>query len=256
MENIDTERTVSAPLRVAVLGAGGRVGRAVSREFVARGHAVLGVVRDERRHAGLRELGLDLAEADVTRGADLVGVLGTADVVVLAVTPFTAPPPTFDGFDEAYYEHVVRAVAGATRPEPPVRLLTIGLFATLPLTAGARVMDDADLFPPPLLPFARAHDRVLPALRRHGGALDWLIVTPPAGLGPEAAADGRGPVLARPPVGRDQATGALGHDQFARAVADQAENPTFHRAQVAVVPASASASASPVRSPDPGGPGA
>ncbi|MCL9792866.1 NAD(P)-dependent oxidoreductase [Frankia sp. AgKG'84/4] len=151
------------PARVAVLGAGGRAGRAVSAEFVARGHRVLGAVRDARRHRSLGDLGVEVAEADALVANDLVDVLRDADVIVVAVTPFSAPPATFDGFDEGFYERVITSVAGAARTSPVTRLITIGLSANLALTDGRRVMDDPDVFPPGLLPFARAHARERPS---------------------------------------------------------------------------------------------
>ncbi|WP_232794161.1 MULTISPECIES: NAD(P)-dependent oxidoreductase [Pseudofrankia] len=227
----------AASARVAVLGAGGRAGRAVSQELLARGHRVTGVVRDARRHRCLADQGVEVAEADATRGADLLDVLRDADVVVVAVTPFSAPPPSFDGFDEAFYEHVVAAVVGAARTSPPARIVTIGLFATLPLADGRTVMDDPDVFPPPLLPFARAHARELPALRGLGTELDWLVVTPPAGLRADGAGDAAGYLLVEPPVGHRLFEGVLGYGQLAQAIADQAETPTFHQTQVAVLPA-------------------
>lgn len=177
-----------------------------------------------------------MAEADATRGADLVDVLRDADVVVVAVTPFSAPPPSFDGFDEAFYEHVVAGVVGAARKSPATRLITIGLFATLTMADGRVVMDDPEVFPPWLLPFARAHARELPALRRRASELDWLVVTPPAGLQADGAADSSGYVLVEPPLDRRLFEGVLGYGQLAQAVADQAETPTVHQAQVAVLP--------------------
>ncbi|WP_347177092.1 NAD(P)H-binding protein [Parafrankia sp. EAN1pec] len=226
-----------AQLRAAVLGAGGRAGRAVSRELVIRGHRVTGVVRDIRRHSSLGDLGVDVAEADATRGADLVEILREADVVVVAVTPFSAPPPAFDDFDEAFYEHVVAGVVGAARGSPATRLITVGLFATLTMADGRTAMDDPAVFPPRLLPFARAHARELPALRRLASAHDWLVVTPPAGLRADGVDDTAGYALVEPPVDHRLFEGVLGYGQLARAVADQSETPTLHWTQVAVLPA-------------------
>jgi putative NADH-flavin reductase len=198
---------------------------------------VTGVVRDARRHRSLGDLGVQVVEGDATRGADLVDVLRDADVIVVAVTPFSAPPPSFDGFDEAFYEYIVAGVAGAARTSPATRLITIGLFATLTLANGRTVMDDPAVFPPWLLPFARAHARELPALRRHASDLDWLVITPPAGLQVDEAADAAGYVLAELPLDRRLIVeGALGYGQLARAVVDQVETPTLHQTQVAVLP--------------------
>lgn len=221
-------------MRVAVLGAGGRAGRAISQEFLARGHRVTGLVRDAHQHASLRDLGVEVVEGDATRAEDLGEAVGEADVVVIAVTPFSAPPESFDGFDEAFYERVLDAVLGSVRTVPATRLITVGLFGTVTLSDGRIVMDDPDLFPPQLRPFARAHARELPALHERATGIDWLIVTPPAGLqvGPQVAA---GYALADLPLAPDQVAGRLSYAQLAQAIADQAENPTVHNAQVAVL---------------------
>jgi putative NADH-flavin reductase len=51
--------------RVAVLGAGGRAGRAIVREAARRGLPVVAVVRDPRRHADLATE--DIESLKVTR---------------------------------------------------------------------------------------------------------------------------------------------------------------------------------------------
>ena len=115
------------------------------------------------------------------------------------------------------------------RTSPATRLITIDLFATLTMADGRTVMDDPAVFPPFLLPFARAHARELPALRRLAPALDWLVLTPPAGLRPDAPAGVTGYVLAEPPFDRRLFDGVLGYGQLACAAADQIETPTVHQ---------------------------
>jgi uncharacterized protein len=221
-------------MRTAVLGAGGRAGRAISQALVTRGHRVIGVVRDARRHQSLRDRNIEVVEGDATRGAELVGTLRDTEVVVVAVTPFSAPPQSLDGFDETFYEQVLDAVIGSVRHEPTTRLITVGLFATLTMSDGRTVMDDPDLFPPQLRPFARAHARELSTLRRRAPAIDWFIATPPAGLHAEPTA-AAGYILAHQPLEPHQVASALSYDQLAQAIADQAETPTVHHAQVAVL---------------------
>ncbi|MCK9897808.1 NADH-flavin reductase [Frankia sp. AgB32] len=128
-------------------------------------------------------------------------------------------------------------MAGAARTSPVTRLITIGLFANLTMADGRRVMDDPDVFAPGLLPFARAHARELPAPGRLASALDWLVITPPAGLEADDTARAAGHVLVEPPFDQRLFTGTLGYDQLARAIADEAEHPALHRTQVAVLPA-------------------
>jgi putative NADH-flavin reductase len=215
---------------IAVLGAAGRVGRAVTAALLRDGHEVTGVVREPGRHPGLPPE-LRAVAGDARQPAESAALLRGVDAVVLAVTPFTAPPDSFDGFDIGYY---ARIVAGIDRnwDREQRRLVAVGLAATLELDSGGHLCDDVDLFPPRLRPFAEAHLRQLIALRATT-TLDWAVLTPPAGLGAGPAGEYR---LVNGPVTVRQATAELTHARYARAVADQIGAPTVRRARVAVVP--------------------
>ncbi|MEU4431963.1 NAD(P)H-binding protein [Nocardia rhamnosiphila] len=218
---------------IAVLGAAGRVGRAVAAALLRDGYEVTGVVREPARH---RELppGLRVATGDARNLAASKALLRGVDAVVTAVTPFPAPPDSFDGFDIDYY---ARIVADLDRywDRPHRRLIAVGLAATLELDSDGHLCDDAGLFPARLRPFAEAHLRQLTALRATT-ALDWAVLTPPAGLGAGADTAGEYRLVAGPVTVR-QATAGLTHAQYARAVADQIGEPTVREARVAVVPA-------------------
>lgn len=218
---------------IAVLGAAGRVGRAVTAALLRDGHEVTGVVREPARH---RDLPPDLRviAGDAQNPVAATALLREVDAVVTAVTPFPAPPESFDGFDIDYYARIV-AVLDRYWDRPHRRLIAVGLAATLELDSGGHLCDDAGLFPPRLRPFAEAHLRQLAALRATT-ALDWAVLTPPAGLGAGADTAGEYRLLAGP-VSVGQATAELTHTQYARAVADQIGDPTVHEARVAVVPA-------------------
>lgn len=213
-----------------VLGAGGRVGSAVMTALLRRGHDVTAVVRDPSRHAFPNDPRLRVRQGDAQRPDLLSGTLHGASGVVLAVTPFTAPPQTFDGFDRDYYSAIIsgigRAFAGG-------RLVCVGLTATTELDDGSCFLDHADLFPPFLAPFADAHLRATAALRRT--ALDWATLIPPAGLGtspPGGQQTSPGYRLCREPVKLADASSALDHGTFAGAIADEITSPGVHQERV------------------------
>lgn len=212
---------------IAVLGAAGRVGRAVTSALLRAGHDVTGVVRDP----GRSDLGVPTVRGDARRLGELEPLLGTVDGVVLAVTPFSAPPESFDGFDLDYYAHIVAEIDGAWH-RPRRRLVAVGLTATLMLDSGVRVMDDPSLFPSRLRPFAEAHLRAGPALV--ASSLEWAVLAPPAGFG--EGEDERGYRLVAEPVGLGQAVASLSHAAYARAVVAELVKPTVHNRRVAVVP--------------------
>ncbi|MFC0506551.1 NAD(P)-dependent oxidoreductase [Micromonospora costi] len=219
---------------VAVLGAGGRVGRAVTAALLRQDHSVTAVLRDPDRHELPPHPRLRVVKGDAQQPERLSPILGSVGAVVLAVTPFTAPPPSFDGFDLDYYARIVTALDGAWTG-PHRRLVAVGLTATLRLATGDAVMDDPDLFPARLRPFAEAHARQLSAVR--ATTLDWAILTPTADFGshPGLAARQRYR-LVREPLDRRQATARLSHATYARAVVAETGAPTVRAQRVAVVP--------------------
>jgi hypothetical protein len=93
---------------------------------------------------------------------------------------------------------------------------------------------DEQLFPTDLRPFAEAHARVVPTLRTHAEQLDWLVLSPPAGLTrtPTPAVTYR---LIEPPVSSADITGTLGYNTLARAIADEATRPSMHHTQALVL---------------------
>jgi len=224
----DASSTV--PQRVAVLGAAGRVGRALTSALLQRGAHVDAVLRDPGRRALPPHARLRVIQGDARHAGELAAHLRAVDALALSVTPFTAPPASFDGFDLDYYASIVAGIDAHWRGSHR-RLVAVGLTATLRLDTGGTVMDDQTLFPAELRPFAEAHARQLPALA--GTTLDWALLTPPAGLG---AADAEGYQLVAEPLTQPQATAQLTHALYARAFAAELLQPTVHAARVAVLP--------------------
>lgn len=223
-----------APRRAAVIGAGGRVGRAVTAALLREAWQVTAVVRDPGRHDLRSHPRLRVTAGDAQRPERLAAVLDTVEAAVLAVTPFTAPPASFDGFDPDYYVKIVAGLDAHWR-SPRRRLVAVGLAATLRLDSGGLVMDDPALFPPFLRPFAEAHARQAGALA--GTALDWAMLIPPSGFG-AGPATGRH-ALVREPVTRRQAAAELSHGDYAAAVVAQTTAPTVRAARAAVLPSPA-----------------
>ncbi|MEV6923920.1 NAD(P)H-binding protein [Dactylosporangium sp. NPDC051485] len=213
---------------IAVLGAGGRAGRAVVAEAVRRGHRVVAIVREPARHDDLRGPGVTLAAGDALDPASLAPAAAGARGLVCAVTPFTTPPASFDGFDAGYYGRVFAAIAATG----VARTVVVGLFATLRAPEGGLVLDDPALFPAALRPFARAHADGIERLRATEGT-DWLVLSPPPGLSPDAEPTGRY-LLAEPVVDARRWARPLAHADLATAVLDELDRPTARRAHLAV----------------------
>jgi nucleoside-diphosphate-sugar epimerase len=78
-------------MRVLVLGAGGYLGSALVRRFVAAGHVVTGLVRNDRAAEKLRSAGGRPVSGDLTDLTASVALLDDADVVVYAAQLLLEP---------------------------------------------------------------------------------------------------------------------------------------------------------------------
>lgn len=161
--------TTTAPLKIAVLGASGHLGRVITEEAVSRGHHVTAVARGVER---LRNLG-----AAAAIGADLRDAQALADTV-------------------AGHDAVIAALAGRgpgqarTVPEmarlllqvlPYVgvdRLVFVGGGGSLEAAPGKRFMDDPH-FPEQYKQEAVAAADALDIFRSSASDLKWTFASPP-----------------------------------------------------------------------------
>ncbi|MEV4510130.1 NAD(P)H-binding protein [Dactylosporangium sp. NPDC049525] len=216
---------------IAIFGAGGRAGRAVTAEALHRGHQVTAVVRDPGRHADLATAGVDVVQGDVRDPAATATIPRGHAAVVSAVTPFSSPEALArSALDERFFVDGVEALLDGLPKAGVRRLVLIGLFANLLGVDGRPVLEDPAAFPAQLRPFALSHTAGLDRLRAAGPSdVDWLMLTPPAGLDPA------GPRLGRYRTGGDAAPATgLSYADLAVAVLDEIETPTHHRTRVSV----------------------
>ncbi|MDG4787919.1 NAD(P)H-binding protein [Micromonospora sp. WMMD1102] len=161
---------------IAIFGAGGRAGRAVSAEAGRRGHLVTAVVRDPDRYP-------DLAGAvagDVTDPHAVASIVCGHDAVVHAVSPASGPEALAAlDLDPEFFGRAADALLhGLARTGVP-RLVVIGLFANLTDANGGLLLDDPAVLPRELRPFAVAHTAGLDRLRAARTTVDWLVLTRP-----------------------------------------------------------------------------
>ncbi|WP_174534427.1 NAD(P)-dependent oxidoreductase [Micromonospora chalcea] len=213
---------------IAVFGAGGRAGRAITAEAHRRGHRVTAVVRDPARHRDLTSA----VRGDVTDPETVTSIGYGHDAVVHAVSPASGPDAlAAAGLDPEFFVRAADALLhGLTRAGVP-RLVAIGLFATLTDARGRPLHDDPAVLPAELRPFALSHAAGLDRLRATDTTVDWLVLTPPAALNVD------GPRTGRYRLGGERAPASahLSYADLAVAVVDEIESPRHHRTRVSVV---------------------
>lgn len=200
--------------RIIVFGAGGRAGRRVVAEAIARGHQVTAAVRDPARYAG------DAVAADVTDADRVAEVVAGHDAVVsIAYASGVASGEFLPAAARALVDGLPRAGVR--------RLVVAGIGTTLETAPGVAVHDAPD-FPAEHRAFSLGHAAELAVLRESG--LDWLVVAPP----PVVLDEGDGTGSYRTAVTTLVPAETFAYADFALALVDEATTPKHSRVLLAV----------------------
>jgi putative NADH-flavin reductase len=212
-------------VRIAIFGASGRIGGAVAREAVARGHDVVAI----SRHTGERTPAdrLQWRSARVDHADEVAAAVQDCDVVVNAVSGL--------GHDDIRISvDCLEPLVQGMRSASCRRLIVVGTAGTLRVAGGLLRMD-ADGFPPFLRDEANAHRDLQAKLRAMSvDEVSWTYFSPPALID-----DGErtGEVI----LGLDDLLyGSAGrsfisNDDYAMALIDEAEQPRFVRMRFTAV---------------------
>ncbi|MGW0434329.1 NAD(P)-dependent oxidoreductase [Micromonospora sp. NPDC003197] len=217
---------------IAIFGAGGRAGRAITAEARSRGHQVTAVVRDPGKYSDIAVDGVSVVSGDVRDVSVTSAIARDHQALVSAVSPASGPEALADlgRLDENFFVDGVDALLGAVGQTGQRRLVFIGSFANLQDAQGRLVLDDPEAFPREFRPFALAHTAGLERLRAAETEADWLMLTPPAVLD-------AGHRTGRYRVGGETLTPGTDHLSYADlavAVLDEIESPRHHRTRVSV----------------------
>jgi putative NADH-flavin reductase len=210
-------------MKIALFGAGGRIGRAATQEALARGHKVTAVVRDPARF-DLSHDGLTVAVGDVTHASKVASVAAGHDVVVSAIGP-RAPGNTPRVLVKAARSLIQGLTKAGIR-----RLVVVGGAGSLEVAPGVQLMDTPD-FPASWKDVAAAHRDALDVYKKTD--LDWTCISP-------AALIELGERTGRYRTGTDRLlTDAKGEsrisiEDYAVALIDEVENPKFNRRRMTV----------------------
>ncbi|CAG9180418.1 NAD(P)-dependent oxidoreductase [Cupriavidus respiraculi] len=201
-------------MKIAILGATGRVGSRIADEALRRGHAVTAIAR----HAGTLAARdrLVTRDIDAADGPAIVGAIGGHDAMVSAM-PFRLADP--------------EALVSLTKKAGVPRLVVVGGAGSLFVAPGMQLMDTPD-FPEAYRIEAGAGRDFLSVLNQEV-ELDWTFVSPSALLEP-------GERTGRYRIGKDDlltdATGKswISMEDYATALVDELETPAHSRQRFTV----------------------
>ncbi|MFH9090084.1 NAD(P)-dependent oxidoreductase [Streptomyces sp. NPDC017673] len=156
-------------MKIAIIGASGRLGGTIAREALARGHEVVAIGRNRAALAALE--GARAVPADLDDPDSVVDAVAGSDVIVSAVTDRTTADRS-------------RIPATATllldlAPRAGVRRVAfVGGGGSLNIAPGLRALD-APAFPERFRAEALAQAEALRILRDTGDDVEWTYLSPP-----------------------------------------------------------------------------
>ena len=204
---------------ITVVGGTGYAGAAIVAEAARRGHTVTAI---SRTAPGTQAEGVDYVTGDLTQSVpDVAG----AEVVVAALSP--------RGDNAGRLRDAYRSLAQAAATNG-ARFVGIGGFSSLRPAEGAPRFVEGDDLPPEFAAEAREMNDVLADLATGAVDVDWLFVSPAAEFGSHAPGEalGRYRVSGEVALFDQDGKSAISGADFARAVLDEIETPTHHRAQI------------------------
>jgi uncharacterized protein len=205
-------------MRLAVIGASGRIGGCILREALMREHAVTALVRDESafKSSQVDDRSLTVTQADVFQPATISAAVGDSQVMISAV----GHAATLE--DQGYYVRAAQSLVTAVRALSAggPRLLVVGGFGSLESAPGSQLADHGG-FPDHAAPEILGQRDALTYYRTVTD-VRWTYISPPPGgihLGGERTGlyrSARDRVVAGEPR-------RISTEDFAIAVLDEAE---------------------------------
>jgi putative NADH-flavin reductase len=196
-------------MKVALIGASGKVGRRLVAELQRRGHEVTGIARNAA------EAGVPMIVADANDSDALADAIRGHDALFLSATFRSTDPAA-----------ILRAMAAAGVR----RLLVVGGAGSLYVSPGVQFIDTPG-FPEMFRPEVSAGRTFLEALR--ASDVDWTFLSPALSFVPgERTGKYR---LGGDDLMRDESGGStISYEDLAKALVDELEEPQHSRARFSI----------------------
>ena len=161
-------------MKIAILGAGGRIGSRIVDEALNRGHDVTAVVRHPQNYTKIHTH-LKVAKGDIFNSQDVETGAFDQDAVVSAYSPTGGAPAS------TITEVAVPIINGLKQAHVK-RLIIVGGAGSLEVSPGLQLVDTPD-FPAAYKSVSLAHREAL-KLYRKADELDWTFISPSAEIMP------------------------------------------------------------------------
>ena len=218
-------------MKIALIGATGFVGTAVTAELLQRGHEVTALVRNPSKLAA--RPGLAARALDASDPAAVAAAVAGHGAVISAFNPGWDAPELYAQFMKGSAAIVAGVARSGVR-----RLLVVGGAGSLFVAPGVQMVDTPEFashVPANVIPGAQAARDALTELRGNT-ALDWTFLSPPALLAP-GERSGKYRVGGEELLMAGPAPAGITVADLAVAIVDEIETPRHVRARFTVASA-------------------
>lgn len=208
-------------LNIAVIGATGFVGSAITKELINHGHKVLGI---SRKPSKSNESNLTYISADIMDTKHLADVIKGYDVVISAYNPGWQNPEIYDEFLKGS-----QSIQEAVKLAGIKRYIVIGGAGSLYVADGVQAVDTPS-FPKEIYSGAKAARDYLNVLRKEN-LIDWVFFSPAFEMHPGVTTGRTGKYRLghENPVFNDENRSILSVEDLAVVIADEIEKPKHHK---------------------------
>jgi uncharacterized protein len=196
-------------MKVAHIGATGKVGGKILQELLRRGHTVTVISRHPERAPAAKNV--NFSRGDITNPAALAPILRNHDAVISSAT---------------FLPGSSRQLLDAVRQSGVKRYIAVGGAGSLEVAPG-KLLKDSGQIPPEWMPAVNEGTELLKLLRTDK-QLDWTFFSPAALIGPgKRTGEFRlgGDQLVTAPDGKS----SISYDDYAFALVDELEKPQHIR---------------------------
>jgi uncharacterized protein len=204
-------------MKLAIIGASGKIGSRISEEALNRGHTITGIARNPE--AGIGNEKITWVKGDALDAEKLASVIKGHDAVISAFGIDWTNPDTYPLFSK-----VAKSEIAASKKAGVKRLITVGGAGSLEVAPGVQLVDTPQ-FPAEWKSGADEQRKSLEVFRMEKD-LDWTFFSPAIMIEP-GPRTGKFRLGKDNPVFDENGNSDISYDDYAIALIDELEKPQF-----------------------------
>jgi uncharacterized protein len=206
-------------MKIAIIGAGGKIGSRISEEAIGRGHTVTGISRNP--DSGIKNEKVNWVKADALDSDALASILKGQDAVISSFGIDWANPATYPLFS-----NMASSLISASKKAGVKRLIVVGGAGSLEVAPGLQLVDSPEF--PETWKGGASEQRKSLAIFKKEKELDWTYFSPAIMIEP-GPRTGKFRLAQNNPVFDEKGNSDISYDDYAMALIDELENPQFVR---------------------------